>query len=69
MFLGTGLAPSKADATLGQDNKPFTTILYANGPGHKLAGENESCKYTRPDLTTEDTGKKSFREISRHCCI
>lgn len=41
LFPFTGLAPMLSDA----DQKPFTSILYGNGPGYKLvngARENVS---------------------------
>lgn len=41
LCLGTGLAPMMSDV----DQKPFTSILYGNGPGYKIvngARENVS---------------------------
>ena len=42
----------KGKYELGTDEKPFTTLSYANGPGSYA----EINATVRPDLTTEDTG-------------
>ncbi|MGH0158535.1 UNVERIFIED_CONTAM: hypothetical protein FKN15_060913 [Acipenser sinensis] len=46
-----GLAPKQAE-----DNMPFTSILYANGPGHAL--ENG----TRPNITSVDYMDVEYRQ-------
>ena len=38
------------------DNKPYTTLSYANGPGYATAFDKNG---ERPDLTNTDTSKKS----------
>ena len=51
-----GLAPSDNNIRLGEDGKPFTTILYGNGPGYKLS-ETAVCSHERENLTEVDTSK------------
>ena len=52
IVLISGLAPSQGEPDIALDGKPFTTILYANGPGYTLnldpqAGE---CAHDREEL-------------------
>ncbi|XP_041060930.1 intestinal-type alkaline phosphatase-like [Carcharodon carcharias] len=46
-----GLAPS-----LAKDKKPFTSILYGNGPGYAIS------KGSRPNITSTDYKSKDYRQ-------
>ena len=45
-----GLAPSVDEPELALDNKTYTTILYANGPGYHY-NKSAQCKHKRENLT------------------
>ena len=59
-FLTLGFAPSDSDKRLAEDGKPFTTLLYANGPGYKLNGSSATCPHDRENLTDINTSKLSL---------
>ncbi|KAL1023320.1 hypothetical protein UPYG_G00039190 [Umbra pygmaea] len=42
----------------GADSKPFTTLLYGNGPGHKLVNG------TRANVTAQEANKKNYIQQS-----
>ena len=47
----SGLAPYQNHPEMALDSKPYTTLLYANGPGYKyekLAGNSQGCPHDRP---------------------
>ena len=53
IFIYSGLIDDRAGANmLANDNKPFTTLGYTNGPG-AYAGVNAT---TRPNITNTNTG-------------
>lgn len=54
-ILGLSTTESGAPA-LGADNKPYTTLGYANGPGAVPPGQQ------RPDLSQVDTGAQAYRQ-------
>lgn len=61
-----GLAPMQSDV----DRKPFTSILYGNGPGYKIVG-GERENVSAVDFGT-CTGGKTTRNgggSSNYCCF
>lgn len=54
-----GLAPMVSDV----DQKPFTSILYGNGPGYKLVGG------ARENVSTVDFGKLTHFKDGVSACV
>ena len=50
------------DDSLGDDDLPYTTLSYANGPGGYPVQDSFRDTGKRPNLTETDTGKKAAHE-------
>jgi alkaline phosphatase len=76
-ILGKVIEPDKSDPAKDQSGLPYTTLNYANGPGHISASDqqpqglktfpHEAKSYTkeavsRPDLTNVDTTSPSYMQ-------
>lgn len=59
-----GLAPFNDDYELGLDGKPYTTLLYGNGPGFQGPGTLGQSSYTRQALTPEMTEEIDYLQQS-----
>uniref|UniRef100_H2ZE59 Alkaline phosphatase n=1 Tax=Ciona savignyi TaxID=51511 RepID=H2ZE59_CIOSA len=57
-----GLAPSSNNPYLVEDGKPYTTLLYANGPGFQ--GSSYIGAHERENLTDVDTESVSYLQQS-----
>ena len=55
----TGLVDNDGVNDKGTDQLPFTTIIYANGPGGYETMDSYIATGNRPDVTNVDTGKTS----------
>jgi len=59
-----GLAPFNDDYDIGLDGKPYTTLLYGNGPGFQGPGTLEQSSYTRQELTPSMTEEIDYQQQS-----
>lgn len=64
-----GFAPSDKDMRLAEDGKPFTTLLYANGPGYKYNISNGECPHDREDLTDVNISKFDSLQILKQTAV
>ena len=54
--LPSGLAVNQGETELGLDNKPFTSLLYGNGPGFQGVDTTLLESHSRQNLTNVNTG-------------
>ncbi len=55
-YFAEGLAPDDKAPSMANDNKPYTTLLYANGPGYGAVNPDDGkWSHDRQDLMGVDT--------------
>jgi len=59
-----GLAPFNDDFEIGLDGKPYTSLLYGNGPGFQGPGTINQQSYTRQVLTPQITEDVDYQQQS-----
>lgn len=57
-----GLVDNEGVNDKGTDQLPFTTIIYANGPGGYETMDSYIATGNRPDVTNVDTASKDYRQ-------